>query len=445
MSLRYLFKQSIYVLLLFAPFESASPLGSLEPSLEDAITSTTDSQAQDETSEDTTAYFKEYKYGTWSYYSATPVTVDHHLEKIAEGLDPQLYWLFEDSWRARTKQDKLRHLSPLDEEYETLKNEITKEYQELNRLSNCHYESALINILEYVEPAHIPKELSWRFGVLLGIYGTLLKETALWNPNQPQENFELKPAENTKILEFYKISLLLFSYYLGLTERSPAILQHASLDDIVSHPEFIMKLDVDFQKELYSVDETAWIQAMQSLDQQRLEHICGLFRSMYSHFLQKKETLPKSYLSLAAHLCSLTTKLLLSAQRNPVYNLDAANPWMFKLYIDLRKWEAFQMQDEALAAPDLETLLPEVKKRCLKLLPHGFTLEDITAENEYAICDEVRMRNLLPANQGDVKKGEEIIDEFEFSPVATRWALLGLLHFFDVRARFVRGYNTCSR
>ena len=54
------------------------------------------------------------------------------------------------------------------------------------------------------------------------------------------------------------------------------------------------------------------------------------------------------------------------------------------------------------------------------------------------------MRNLLPANREDVKKkkGEEIIDEFEFSPAATRQAFLGLLNFFDSRARFVRGYDT---
>jgi hypothetical protein len=52
------------------------------------------------------------------------------------------------------------------------------------------------------------------------------------------------------------------------------------------------------------------------------------------------------------------------------------------------------------------------------------------------------MRNLLPVNQKDVKKGEKILDEFEFSPVAMRGALLGLLHFFDYRARYIRGYNT---
>ena len=237
---------------------------------------------------------------------------------------------------------------------------------------------------------------------------------------------------------------MFFSYSLGLTERSPEIIQHAALDAIVSHPEFIKKLDVDFQNEFYSFDETAWIQALQSLDQQRLEHLCGFFRSFYSHFMQEREALPKSYLTLAAHLCSLTTKLLLSdCQRNPVCNLDAANPWMFKLYIDLRMWEAVQMQDETLPAPDLETLLPEVKKRCLKLYPPGLTLDDMTAENEYAVCDKVRMRNLLPDNQKDLKKGEEeIIDEFEFSPAATRQALIGLLHFIDVRARYVRGYNT---
>lgn len=390
MGFRFLFIHSLYLFLLF---ESASLLG------EDA---------------DTTPYFKEYKLGTRCYYSAIPVTVDRHLERVAEDFDHKFYWLFEYSWRARSKQEELRHLAPSDEEYETLKNEITKEYQELNRLSNCDYEYALENVVEYVEPTRIPKELSWKFGVLLGFYGTLIKDTALW------ENHELKPAENDKIVAFYKTSLALFSYSLGFTERSPAILQYTTLDDI-------MKLDGDFQNELDSVDETAWMQAIQSLDHQRLEHLCVLFRSMYSHFLQQK-----SDLSLASHLCSMTTKLLLSIQKNPVYNLDAANTWMFKLYIDLKKWE----QDDALAA-----LLPEVKRRCLKLLPQGFTLEDITPANEHAICNMVRMRNLLPNNQRDLKKGKEITDEFEFSPVATRRAFLGLLNFFDDRARFLRGYK----
>ena len=209
-----------HLILLFAPFAFASPLESQEPSVEDAVASTADSQPQEETSEEEdSGYYNRYEYNGRIYYSSNPVTVEHHLERTAEDLGRQFHWLFEYSWSARTKKEKLRHLSPSDEEYETLKNRISDDYQYLNHLSNCHYESARFSSLEYVEPEHMPKELSWRLGILLGLYGNILKATALWNPNQPLENFELTPAENAKVLAYYKISLLFFSYYLGLSEK----------------------------------------------------------------------------------------------------------------------------------------------------------------------------------------------------------------------------------
>ena len=133
---------------------------------------------------------------------------------------------------------------------------------------------------------------------------------------------------------------MFFSYYLGLSDRLPPVLQYTDIYEIVSHAEFISDLDTHFKKEFYSVDETAWIRAIQELDQQRLEHICVLFRCFYRLFLQNRESLPEFYVSLAAHLSNITTKILLSAQKNPGLNLDAVNPWMFRLYIDLKKWEA---------------------------------------------------------------------------------------------------------
>lgn len=441
MNLIYLFNQSIFLFFLFASVAFISPVRSQEPGEEGAGASTTDTQAADETSEESSDDYKKYTYGGVDYYSPTPVEREFHFKEVVKSLSSNIKRLFGYSWRARCELEKLRNLSSLDRDFEKIRERIIREYHDFNRLSKVYYEEAQRNVLEYVEPAHLPKDLCWRFGVFLGLYGNCIQETARWNPYQPLVKHTLTPAENAKVLACYHISLLYFSYSFGLSEKCPSIIQRAALDDIVSDPDFIRQLDIDVQNEFYSLDEAAWIEAMHSLDQQQLEQLCVLFRSMSNHFLQNKESLPKLHFDLAAHLCSLTTKQMLSVQKNPVYNLDAVNPWYFKLYIDLRKWQVLQMQDKTLPGPDLETLLPEVQKLCSKLLPQGFSLDDVTEENEYAICHEVRMRNLLPTNRGDKKKGEEIFDEFEFSPAQTRQALMGLLHFIDVRARYLRGYE----
>jgi hypothetical protein len=391
---------------------------------------------------ESSGHFQWVKYGTWSYLSVKPPSVDDHLARIDDHLGRDIYWLFEYGWRARMGQEHLRQLSPLDDEYATLKKEITDNFQELKRLFNGYYDHARRNMIEYVDPDQMPKKLAWRLGVLLALYGNFQKEMALCDLDSSLEQaVDQEIAENVKVLDFYKTSLLLFSYYFGLSNRSPPILQHVDLDAFVSHPEFSSELDLFFQNEFSFVDETAWIQALQKLDQQRLEHICGLFRSFYRLFLQSREVLPNSYASLAAHLNNIITKILLSAQKKADYNLDAINPWMFRLYIDLKNWGVLQMQDETLETPDLQRLLPKVQSQCLRLLPPAFALEDITEENEYAVCEEVRMRNLLPTHQGDLDRGEEIVDEFEFSPLIMRRAFIDLLNFFDDRADFVRGYH----
>lgn len=437
----YHFKLHFYLFGLFAALAAnTSAAYSAEPASETHAETTTDEPSEDESDSGWQTL------GRCSYFSREPVTVEYHLEHIDKELGHDMYWLFEDGWLTRTKQEKLRHLSPQDEDYATFKKEIAEGFQELIRITNCRYEGARINIIEYVDPHHMPKGLAWRFGVLLALYGNFQKELALCDLEPSLEgSFDQELAENIKILDYYKTSLLYFSYYLGLSESSPPILQHADLNAIASHPEFSSELDTFFQNELFYMDETEWIQAIKKLDQQRLEHICGLFRSFYRLFLQTREALPESYVTLAAHLSSITTKVLLSAQKNANLNLDAINPWIFRLYIDLKKWEEFHRQDEALVTPEHQKLLPIVQKRCLKLLPQVFTLDDVTEENEYAICEEVRMRNLLSTNQGDSDRGEEIFDEFEFSPVAMRREFIGILNFFDDRARFARGYHVAVK
>lgn len=371
---------------------------------------------------------KEYKFGTWSYYSTQPVTLETHLKNIEKIMGRDISFLFENEWRNQTKKEKLRQLSSDDNEYNNIDSEISEEFKELLRLSNCHYQSARINIFEYVDPCQIPKDLAWRFGTLLFLYGNFQKEM----DNQ-------KIFLDEKILVFYKTSYLYFSYYLNLSESVPAILQQNDLNSIVCNPEFYSELDRLFHKELFTFDELLWIQAIQKLDQQRLHDICTFFRSFYRFILENRESFSDAYLSLASSLIKVTTEIMLSSQKRADYNLDAINPWMFKLYNDIKKCEKLEMKDKVYPNPDTGTLFLEVKNQCLKLLPDSHALKDITEENEFIICEKVRMRNLLPSIQKDLSTGEKIIDEFEFSPLAMRKAFIGLLNFFDDRARFLRG------
>ena len=89
--------------------------------------------------------------------------------------------------------------------------------------------------------------------------------------------------------------------------------------------------------------------------------------------------------------------------------------------------------------PEFHTLLPILQERCLKLLPNAFTLDDIVEENEDAICEAVRKKNLLPTHQGNWNKGEEIIDEFEFSPIHYAKRLLSHFRFFRQQSSLYQG------
>jgi len=455
MSSRHSFRQFIYLFGLVLAIAANTLVASLEqPDREGegveiqttiASSSSVDSGTSVETTEESSksaGTYQWYKLGTVEYLSKEPVPVEHHFASVDRRLEHDVYWLFENDWQIRKKQEKLRHLSSSDEEYVTLKKDIAEVFQEQKRRTNCYYEHCRINIIDYVEPCHIPKDLAWRFGLLFALYGNFDKEITLTDLEPSLgSGFERGRSENAKLLEFYKTSLLFFSYYLGLSDRLPPALQHTNLHEIVSHSEFISALDDHFQKEFFLVDETVWIRAIQELDQQRLEHICVLFRCFYRLFLQNRESLPEFYVSLAAHLSNITTKIMLSAQKNPGLNLDAINPWMFKLYIDLKKWEALQKEDKTLMAPEFHTLLPILQERCLRFMPNAFTLEDVVEENEYAICKAVRKKNLLPTHQGNWDKGEEIIDEFEFSPSVMRKDFLHIADFFDNRARYIKGYR----
>jgi len=411
----------------------------------DASSSSVDSAKSVEITEESSessGTFQEYTIGNHSYFATKPISVEDYLARVYKWSHSQTYWLFEDDWMIRKKQETLRNLSLADEEYATLKKDIAETFQEQKRRTNCEYESLRIRIIDLVEPCHIPRNLAWRFGLLLALYGNFDNERTLWDLEPSLgSGFEREQSDNAKLLEFYKASLLFFSYYLGLSDRLPPVLQYANLHEIVSHSEFISALDVHFQKEFFLVDETVWIRAIQELEHQHLEHICVLFRCFYRLFLQNRDSLPEFYVSLAAHLSNITTKVMLSVQKKPDLNLDAINPWMFKLYIDLKRWEALRKEDKTLPAPEFHTLLPILQEQCLRLLPSAFTLEDIAEGNEYAICEGVRMRNLLPINQWRVDRDQEIWDEFQSCPQVRRRELGYFLNFFSHRTHFVMGYE----
>lgn len=411
------------------------------------------------------------RYGTWQYSAGQPFPLESHFENIDQCLASDIQKLFENHWRLRTKKEELLQLLPSESEYGSLKKEISRSFQELRYESNLYYKKALVNIFEYVDPHHIPKDLAWRLAILLPLYGIFHKE-------EPNETDEVFPAyfleketrafklavlprmeektdilhyayldnfdpdehdlvsklgeypsnpdldEECMLINFYKTSFLFFAYYFGFNDSSPSILHHANLKTIVFDSNVALEFETFIKKGL---NETEWIRALQKLDQQRLEHICGLFRSFYRLLLQNRNSLPEIYVSLAAHLSSIITQALLTAQENGNHHLDAINPWMFKLYLDLksRPFESF--------------FLPKVQERCLKLLPRNFNLEDISEENEFKVCEAVRMRNLMPHNQGDLSKGKDIFEEFEFNEYDMRRAFINLMQFLGNRVRFAKG------
>lgn len=426
-------KQWVYLFYLFIFFFIYSV--GLSEQIDDKGVS--DSQTLATVEDESSESFKEYKFGTWSYYSIKPVMVDDHLKKIDEELGHDIYGLFKYSWDMQIKQKQLQ-LSSLDNERKKIKNEIIENLQKQMRLSIFCYERAHINIIEYVDPYCIPKDIAWRFGSLFALYGYFQKEKALYHLDSTVNMQELTMI---KVLNFYKLSLLYLSYSLGLRNSSFTILQHNNLEDIVSDSNLMLELDHFFQKEFFFIDETLWLQKIEKLDQQKIEHICIFFRSFYQTFLQNRKGLSSLYISLAAHLSSITTKILLLAQSKANNNLDAIHPWMFKLFIDLKKWEMLQQQDQSFVTPDLATLLPQVQKECFWLLPSSYQLEDIREENEYTLCEKVRMRNLLSSPSENLEKKEKMIEEFEFNPIAIREAFIDILHFFDKRASFLKGHH----
>lgn len=183
MSSGYHFKIFFYLLWLFAVLAAGTSAVSLEQSVESpaAYSEAPDSETPAEQTTDAPSESScWYNFGTWSYWSPDePVTVDYHLESIAEDLGREIYWLFEYCWVGRTMQEQLRQLSPIDDEYATLKKYIVEGFQQLKQLSNHHYAQTRINIIEYIDPRHMPKDLAWQFGVLLALYGNFQKETVL--------------------------------------------------------------------------------------------------------------------------------------------------------------------------------------------------------------------------------------------------------------------------
>lgn len=361
---------------------------------------------------------EKFRMGNWNYFY--PTTVEEHLQRVDE--ECYLYWLFHYAWEVKALQG-----APSTEETQQKISEIVH----ANLSGNEEYKDIRGNIISYVEPDRLPKQLAFKFGMLMTLHGNFLKELAQCDSGQD-------PL--TKRLELYKNCLLLFSYSFGFDESAPAILQHEDLDALASNPQFSSEVDSCFQKAFSTIDEAAWVEKLLKVQQNSKSHntdhltislhqVCGLLRSIYAFFLNNRDSLPASYEAIGVHLCNITTKVVLQTQRNPNAHIDGANVRLFQSYIDLKKWGP-------LCDP---LLLPLVETQCFKLMS---CLEDITEENEFAICEAVRMRNLIPANEGNWKKGEEILDEFLFSQSEIQELLLDLYRFFNQMARFGRGYET---
>jgi hypothetical protein len=358
---------------------------------------------------------EKFRIGNTNYLS--PTTVEDHLQRVDELC--YLYWLFHYAWEVEALQR-----APTTDETQQKISEIVHTHLS----GNDDYKDLRENIMDYVEPDRLPKQLAFKFGMLMALHGNFLKELSNADPF-------------AKRLELYKNCLLLFSYSLGFSESAPAILQHEDLDALASDPEFSSEVDSCFQKAFTAVDEVAWIEKLLKVQQNSksyhtdhltisLYQVCGLLRSIYTFFLNHSDSLPVSYQAIAAHLCNITTKVVLQTQKNPNCHLDGANVRLFQAYIDLKKWGP-------LCDP---TLLPPVETQCVKLMPQLDV--GINEENEFAICEAVRMRNLIPATREDWKKGEEIINEFLFSQGEMQHLLLDLYRFFNQMARFGRGYET---
>lgn len=410
------------------------------------------------------------KYGSWEYNTEEPATVECHINNIDSCLSGAISHLFETDLKLRTGR-----IQWLEQECELLNRKVIKGFPDLKCIANFHYKKTLFNIKEYVDPRQLPPNLAWRFALLLPLYGNFQKKAPQnvdkewsefdWEKETSNFVMSITPRmtydtyskvlyayidyfepdtdleklgegfhsnqhleENEKLLNYYKTSLLFFSYCLGISENSPPILHHTDLETIAYDPDLNLEFESFLEQELFA-NEEAWVRAMRNLGQQHLEDVCNVFRSFYTLLLQNRDSLSQAHISLAIHLNGIITKLLLSAQRNVNNNLDAANPWMFRLYIDQKKWEILK-HDET---------FPKVQQQCLRLLPPGFNLEDIAEENESEICKLVRMRNLLPTNKEDLAKGEEIVEEFAFSFHEMRANFIDIMNFLDDRVRFARG------
>lgn len=358
---------------------------------------------------------KRYKMGNRIYSS--PPGVEYHLQNVDGSCC--LYWLFQHAWEVKVLQE-----APSTDETKQRISEIVH-----TKLSgNDEYKDIRRDIIKYVEPNRLPKQLAFKLGMLMTLHGNFLKE--------------LETDQFAKRLELYKNCLLLFSYSLGFSENAPAILQHEDLDALAYHPEFSSEVDLRFQKAFAIIDEKAWIEKLLKVQENSKCHhndhdqctiywheVSGLLRSIYLFFLENRDSLPACYEAIAAHLCNITTKVVLKMQKDPNYHLDAANVRLFQAYIDLRKWKYICDQ----------TLFLEVETRCVKLMPR---LEDINEKSEFRICEAVRMRNFTPTNRGDRQKAEEILDESPYSEVEIQGYLCDLHCLFSEMTDFGLGNST---
>jgi len=391
------------------------------------------------------AYNPDEVYGFDAYGSPLPLKL--YLGDIEKEMSN--WFSYEDQWRLRKLHEKLRSLPPLDDKYLDNKIRIKDTIQSLEHSSYYAYAGKRKAIFNLIGQSQLPRNLAWGFGEIMALRGNLPKEIALCSRLESSFDNDIDPekVESTKRLQYYKTALLFFGYALGLNDSCPTILQYEEgLEDLISSPTFNSEINDSFQKEFESVDEIAWIQAIEKLDRKRLDHVCWLFRSMSLFFLHNQESLPKPHLSLGAHLCNILTKVVISAKSNKNSHMDAINAWIFRLYIDLKKWEVLHKADPSHSTPEIEILLPALQSHCLKLMPQGLSLEDITEQNEFAICEKVRMRNLTPTHQEDfqrdVARALQIIYEFEFRPYAIKIGFDYVDRFLLDRVDFAHGYSS---
>lgn len=216
---------------------------------------------------------KRYKMGNRIYSS--PTKVEDHLSNVDSSC--YLYWLFQHGWELKVLQ-----AGPSTDETKQKISEIV--HTQLS--GNDKYIDIRGDIVKYVEPNHLPKQLAFKLGMLMTLHGNFLKE--------------LETDQFNKRLELYKNSLLLFSYSLGFSQNAPAILQHEDLDTLASHPEFSSEVDTFFQKAIATVDEKAWSEKLLKVQENsKYPHndhvqctiywheVSGLLRSILSLFFRK--------------------------------------------------------------------------------------------------------------------------------------------------------------